>query len=786
MSGVVVNAPARGGGARSGLLLLRSRSLLIKSALLLFFIAADMSDGHAQTAGAAVSLPPVTVDQPVSRARQVRPQRSQGSVAAAGMRSRATRQAAQQSSQPSSSSAFERGTDPVRGFVPTVSSAAMKSDTPILETPQAVSVVSRDQLDARGVNTLVEGLQYVAGLAVQTGGTDPRFENVQIRGFDINGYGNYRDGLREVGDPNYFSLFRTEPYGLERIDVIKGPSSVMYGQGAPGGLVDSISKRPTDKAFGEVVGLFGNYDRFQGAFDVGGPVTKDGSLLYRVTGVFRDADAQIAHFSNDVKDNRTYIAPSVTWKPTNDTTLTILADYTKDLTGNAFPLSVLHVTSAGITGVTALPIFLGDPSYNRFEQEQERIGYQFEHRFSNNLIFESKARYGHTDLDYHYLTFLGNPLDTLSSFTRRAVRVDMSGDTFSTDNHVIAKIDTGPVQHTVVSGVDYQLLSLQDRTYTATAGVPALSSTNPVYGQAIPWPTTLYTGSADQKIDQVGVYVQDQIKIQNWILTLGGRYDLADQNTLSLVTNGVIKNTTTDTRNTAFTKRGAIAYEFAGGLVPYYSYSESFLPTPGTDRTGSPFKPTTAQQHEIGVKFQPSRALLVTGAFYDLTRQNSLTTDPSNSLFQVQLGEVNSRGFEFEALAELRPGLNAVATFTSQEVKVTQSSTAAEIGKVPTLVPANMASAYLDYTFQNGMLANWGFGGGVRYNGETFANNTNTIVNEGYVVFDAGIHYRRPKGINLALNVKNIGDRVTLACTTSGGCQYTSPRTITGTMSYRW
>lgn len=220
-------------------------------------------------------------------------------------------------------------------------------------------------------------------------------------------------------------------------------------------------------------------------------------------------------------------------------------------------------------------------------------------------------------------------------------------------------------------------------------------------------------------------------------------------------------------------------------MAPYYSYSESFLPTPGTDFAGSPFKPTTAQQHEVGVKYQPSRTLLMTLALFDLTRQNSLTADPSHLGFSVQLGEVNSRGVEFETLAQILPGLNLVATYTNQDVKVTRS-TGTDLGKVPTLVARQMASTYLDYTIQGGIWDGWGLGGGVRYNGPTFADTTNTIVNEGYVVFDAGLHYRKPKGVNLALNVKNIADRVTLACTTGGGCQYTSPRTITGTISYRW
>lgn len=731
---------------------------------------------QAQSTNGASALPPVVVEQSGASRRQVTTPRNSRSASAARARSRAARQA-QVAPQPTSVAA-ERGTDPVRGFVPYVSSAAMKSDMRILETPQSVSVVTRDQLDARSVTTLVEGLQYVAGLAVQPGGKDPRYDNVFIRGFDVNGYGAYRDGLREVGDPSFFSLFRSEPYGFERIDVVKGPSSVMYGQGSPGGLVDVISKRPPEQAFGEIVGQFGNYDRFQGAFDFGGPATKDGTLLYRLTGVFRDSDAQIANFSNFVKDNRTYIAPAVTWKPTNNTTLTILADYTHDLTGNAFPLSMVHLTGTTITNVTALPLFLGDPSYNKFDQEQERVGYQFEHRFSNNLIFESKARYGHSELDYRYLTFTGNPFDTLTVFGRRAVRTVEQSDSLSTDNHLISKFSMGPLQHTVVSGIDYLTLDMTNRTYSGVA--PSLSRINPVYDQAVVVPTMLFSPSANQAIDQVGVYVQDQMKIQNWIFTLGGRYDASEQNTFTLLT-----NRTTDTKDTAFTKRGAVSYVFDSGVAPYYSYSESFLPTPGFDFFGSPFKPTTAQQHEVGVKYQPSRTLLMTLAVYDLTRQNSLTTDPAHLASMVQLGEVNSRGIEFETLAQIVPGLNLVATYTNQDVRVTQT-TGTDLGKVPTLVARQLASAYVDYTVQGGTWDGWGLGGGVRYNGPTFADTTNTIVNADYVVFDAGLHYRQPKGVNLALNVKNIADRVTLACTTNGGCQYTSPRTVTGTVSYRW
>ncbi len=655
----------------------------------------------------------------------------------------------------------------------------MKSDTTIIQTPQAVSVVSREQMDARATTTLVETLQYTAGVQGYPGGADPRFDTFQIRGFTNTGAGAYRDGLREVGDPNYFSLFRTETYGIQRVDVVKGPSSTMYGQGAPGGLIDIISKRPTEKAFGEVVGQFGNFDRFQGAFDVGGPATADGVFLYRLTGVFRQADSAIAHFSDVVKDNRTYIAPAVTWKPNNNTTLTILSDYSQDLTGNAFPLSVAHLQGRTVTGVSALPIFLGDPGYNGLEQKQARIGYQFEHRFSDDLIVRSRARYGHSELEYRYLTVVGTPLDTATSYARRAALVRENSNSFSMDNHVVGKFDTSVLHHTVVAGVDYLTLDLKNRVTSETRGAYTLNRLNPVYGIYIPTPTTPYTG-AEQTIDQTGIYIQDQIRLQNWLLTLGGRFDSAGQNNLN-----TINGRRTDADYTKFTKRGAISYLFDFGLVPYYSYSESFFPTAGSDFSGNPFQPTEGRQHEVGVKYQPNNDLLLTAAVYDLTQKNALTQDPANLGYQVQLGKVNSRGIELEATAQVLPGLNLIASYTHQRVRVTQSTTT-DLDKVPVLVPGNMASVYLDYTIQTGAWTGWGLGGGVRYRGSTFADTANTIVNGDNTVFDLGVHYRQPKGINVALNVKNLTDRVTTACTTAGGCQYTSPRTIVGTVSYKW
>jgi len=755
----------------------RCATWLLTTALVIPGLIAASDSSKAQNATpAARELPPMVVEAPGAGRRVVGPQRE---VRRSGTgRSRPQPQRVAQPAQPSQRSAFERGTDPVRGFVPSVSASGTKTDTPLLETPQSISVISRENLDARGVETVAQALQYTAGVAVQSSGTDPRYDHAKIRGFETNGVGNYRDGLRDAANStNFFSVFRNETYGLQRIDVVKGPSSVLYGQNAPGGLIDLISKRPQREAFGEVVGLVGTADRLQGAFDVGGSLDKDATLFYRLTGVLRDSNAQVAHFSDKVKDDRAYIAPAVTWQPNANTTLTILSDYQHDVSGNAFPLSVATLRGATITNVTALPLFLGDPSFNRFDQEQYRIGYQFEHRFSDDLIVRSKARFGHVDLDYRFLTFAGNPLITQTVYPRVARQIFESTDSFNIDNHLIGKAWTGPLHHTVLLGTDYLAFGLDNRQFNGTA--PSLSRITPVYGVAVPTPGTLFQ-SIDQDLKQIGVYLQDQIKFQNWILTLGGRFDSADQTTLDRRT-----ARPQDTSDSAFTKRAGLSYVFDNGIAPYVSYSESFLPTTGVDFNSNPFKPTSSKQYEGGVKFQPNRDILVTAAVFDLTQKNVLTPDPAHINFNIQTGEVNSRGIELEMLAKLMPGLNLITTYTVQNVIITES-TNGDVGKVPVLTPKTLASAYLDYTIQTGPLSGFGFGAGVRHNGESYMEKLNILVNPAYTVFDAGIHYRREKGINLALNVRNIADDGTAICTTTGGCQFISPRVVTATASYRW
>jgi iron complex outermembrane recepter protein len=733
----------------------------------------------APPAASSTQLPPVVVDAPAQKKAAPKKKTAKAKQNAPAAASSPQPQAPATASGSQGDSAFK---SPANSFVAKTSAAATKTDTPILETPQSISVVTREQLDTRDAKTMVEALQYVPGIYTHPGGKDPRFDQYQIRGFDAQGNAAFRDGLKELGSAANFNHFRTEPYGLERIDVIRGPASVLYGQIAPGGLVNAITKRPTSETIREVQGKIGTNDLFEGAFDLSGASDPSAEFMFRLTGLVRNSDAQIAHFADFVPDDRLFIAPSFTWRPDDDTTFTVLTDFQRDESGNAFPIPIATLSPTfQILDVNALPLFMGDPSFNKFEQDQFRLGYQFEHRFNDVFTVRQGLRYGEIDLDYRYLTVANVLFQGGSPTQNRVARtIDEQTRTFTVDNQLQTKVSTGAVKHTILTGLDYQHFGLDTVTYGGPA--PSLNIRNPIYWQNVPTPTTR-VASTDQKASQIGVYAQEQAKLDDWVLTFGGRYDWANMDSLNRINNRLSK-----ADDEAFTGRAGLAYVFDMGLAPYISYSESFLPTTGTDFFGNPFAPTTGQQYETGLKFEPlgSRSRL-TLALFDITQQNVLTPDPTPGRigFNVQTGEIRSRGFEAEAVTNVVEGFNLIATYTKLDVEVTKSTTTATIGKAPIVTPEELASIFADYTFQTGPLAGFGFGAGARYVGKSYMDNVNLISNDAYTVADAALHYTYDD-VTLALNVSNLFNREETTCTTAGGCQYISPQIVTSSVRYRW
>ncbi len=739
-------------------------------------------EGVAQSA-----LPPVTVEAPKQQqqARRTQPARRSARAARTGSRATANRAPAQAQSAPprGAGSIGERGNGPVTGYLASQSVTATKTDSPVLTTPQSISIVTKDQIEAQGAQNITEALRYTPGVTIESFGANAFFDEFKLRGFTAP---RYLDGLRLPTDATTFAVPRIETYGLERVEVLKGPSSGLYGQSDPGGLLNMVSKRPTDTPHYEVEGSFGSFDRFQGAFDIGGPVDKNGQVLYRIVGLGRDSNSQ----TNYVQDNKLFIAPSLTWRPTSDTSFTILSQYQKvDNKGyqQYVPGQVSFLPNPN--GHIPYGRYLGEPGLDGYHLEQFAVGYAFEHRFDNIFQFRQNLRYTEVSNDLASVRTEGMVTDRLVARTYNYVKANAAN--VALDNQLQADFATGPLVHKVLAGVDY--FDLWARTDYRTTPIAPIDAYNPVYGAAVPSFNALPSFILrDDKQSQVGAYIQDQVKLDRWTLTMSGRQDWVSSGFNSLAFYPPPGHYSRD--DSAQTGRVGLNYLFDVGLSPYISYSTSFTPNLGADSAGRSFRPTTGEGGEVGVKFKPNGSnFMVTAAVFDIRQQDVLTADPANPIFNVQTDAVRVRGFELELKGNLTRELEITAGYTHLDPRVT-TSIAGYAGKYMMNTARDQGSIWGKYTWYDGALAGLGLGLGVRYVGETYGDNFNTFVIPSYALLDAAVSYDfaylRPdwKGWKAQVNVTNLTDHFYVASCLTGlpYCGLGNGRTVLGTMKYTW
>ncbi len=434
--------------------------------------------------------------------------------------------------------------------------------------------------------------------------------------------------------------------------------------------------------------------------------------------------------------------------------------------------------------------YYSEPDIDLYRRDQTMVGYEFEHALNDIWTIRQNFRYAYTDsrergpYPYGYLDpVTGFPVSTPTGPNNLLYRIGFQHhtvvNTASLDNQAEAKFDTGPLSHKLLLGLDYKYYNI-DHIQESGGGTP-LSATNPIYGTP-QGPTVPYL---DQNLtmNQVGFYAQDQIRFgTGWIATLNGRYDYVTTKSTDTVGNANFDDTAGE-----FSGRLGLGYEFANGMTPYVALSRSFNPVIGSDFSGNAFAPEIGRQFEVGLKYKPTAFdALITVSLFDLTRQNTLTSDPVNPFFDVQLGEVRSRGFELEGQANITEGLKALAAFTAYDIEITKDTNPLLIGNRPNVVPEIMASGWLDYTVQDGPLRGLGFGAGVRYVGFSYVDNENTLEVPAATVFDAGIRYTR-ENFTVALNVNNLFDNEYVSsCDTQFTCNYGAGRVATLKASYKW
>ncbi|CAN7339725.1 TonB-dependent siderophore receptor [Pseudorhodoferax sp. LjRoot39] len=667
----------------------------------------------------------------------------------------------------------ETASGPAKGFVAKRSATGTKTDTALVETPQSITVVTREQVEAQAADSLDQAFGYSAGITPLSGGSQRRIStSFTVRGFNVTGSAPlYLNGSKF---PINSLSGAMELYAFERIELLKGPASILYGQAAPGGIINLVSKRPTATPLREVELQAGSWDRRQAAVDLAGPLTDDGRIGYRITALARNADAMVSQ----IADDRRMLNAALAWKLTPDTDLTLLAGYNKGKSQYDYGKPYDGTLLPNPNGRIARDLFVGEPGFDHFDTEGKTAGWLLEHRLNedwtlkqNLLVFDYTA-----DNAYASINSRADAATGLRTVTRApSVRYDTDKG-WSLDNQVQGRLRTGPLDHLLLAGLDFS-----DRDFTRaqrTGTMAALDLYNPVYGSGVNLAATGSRSSSTAR--QLGLYLQDQIKLgAGWVALLGARYDKAHNEGSSVSALGV--RTASDDRSHAFTPRAGLLYRFDNGLAPYYSYTRSFQPVSGMDHRGRAFKPTEGTQHELGLKYEPPGTnMLVTAAIYELTQTNVLTGDPEHPGFSIQTGEIRSRGFELEARASLNRQWDVTAALGAIDARVTRSNSA-NLGTRPTSVPRNTASVWVDHRFA--ALPGLSAGLGVRRVGAQATTVAGLNV-PSFTLVDAALRYETGPW-RFALNLKNLADKNYVAdCTYA--CFYGDERNATLTARYSW
>lgn len=686
--------------------------------------------------------------------------------------------------------AVESAYGPVDGYVATRSATGTKTDTPILEIPQTINVVTAEQVQTQGARNLTQALRYTPGLNV--GGFTDRnaiADEITSRGFAPTPL--YLDGAYLPYAGSLGGAPQIDPYTLERIEVLKGPSSVLYGQNQPGGIINMVSKRPTTEQRSQVKLGAGSYDRVNGAFDTSGPIDDQKEFTYRVIGVGKKGGQQVDHTHSE----RMLLAPSLTWTPNDDTSLTLLAQIQRDDGLEDYQaLPMIGSLKRGPNGERIdREFFSGDTKYNDYKRDQYVFGYDFTHNFTEDLKYRSTARYTDVRDDYKgfYLRSFVTDDAGVTDYTR-ANRVKLNwkqhNTAYTVDNNLEYKFNTGALEHTTLMGVDYRHFNRKYDGYNAYNVLPIN-----LYGENNNYDTSSVTPQLDTKWDntirQTGVYLQDQIKLDKWILTIGGRQDWAEVENKDL-----LARTVEEKRDHKFTSRVGLTYITDFGLAPYVSYSESFLPTLGTaapERGGKGFEPTEGQQYEVGVKYQPFDQTLITASVFQIKQKNVLTGDTDYPQYQAQTGEVRSRGVELEVKSTF-DNIDVMAAASYLDSFYTKDTWGNKDNRSEAQAPVS-ALVWANYHFTQASLNGLTFGAGARYTGRKPGDAANSFDVPSYVVYDTTVSYDMGKlspslrGVQTSLNVQNIFDREYISdCNYSFGCYYGQERVASVEVSYDW
>lgn len=690
-------------------------------------------------------------------------------------------------------------------YVGLSSRTATKTDVAIGETPRAISIVTREQMDDRASISIADALQYTPSIQANYFGEDNKQDWFVIRGFKQANSGLYQDGTRLYSSGFY--SWQIDPFGLERVEILRGPGSALYGQTPPGGVINVVSKRPQfDGGSGQFAIEYGTDDRKQISLDVNSEVND--KMAFRLQALGRKNGSRV----DGVEAERIFIAPSLAYKFTGDTKITLLTSYQKDDSDPYLQFLPMEGTlTSNPNGTISDSTALGNTDWETFEREQISVGYEFEHHFNDRTYFMQNARYSQMDINLrqmYYSQYVGDtalaPYDpTRSSIIRQASTEEGTSDAFNIDNRLIHSFTTGSIEHTLLTGIDYQSIDIDSKDYAADPIIGDGNSLLPVPGVGnIPNPifnvfdpsystnvallnpaTFAPLDESDRqttktKNNQLGLYLQDQMMIADkWAVQIGVRYDDSQNKTYNTTTGAKTK-----VDNEEWTTNFGVAYLMDNGFTPYASYAQSFNPIIQLDANGDPAKPERGEQYELGLKYQPrSFDGYFNIAAFEVSKEN-LARQVAGQL--TQIGEVRNRGLELEAVANVTEALTLIGNVSFIDSEITEDSTSSNVGNTPSQIADQLASAWANYRFLNGPLDGLTIGAGARYVGDSYADNTETNKVSSYTLFDATLSYRI-EDYKFQVAAKNLADKEYVA-TCDYYCFYGDRRNVIASVTYDW
>ncbi|MBP6679012.1 MAG: TonB-dependent siderophore receptor [Paracoccus sp.] len=663
-------------------------------------------------------------------------------------------------------------TGEIDGYLAPATETGVKSGVPLAEVPQSISVVTSTELERRAPRQVEDAIKYTVGVNASTWGTDDRFDQFSIRGFDLGSGALYRDGLPQkvLG----FTAFSTHPYMLERVDVLRGPAGVLYGSNDAGGMVNLVTKRPVFERKAEARLGYGSHDSAEIGFDYGNVLNADNTLAGRITGLWRDGATEIDNSDQDTG----FLAAGLTWAPTDFTSVTLLAQIQKDdrTPNNFFPIAGQDYNTAW--GVLPDDFMYRASPYNDFKTEQQSLGLELTHEFAPELVLNSRLRYAHQDTDYHHLYRDGA---SAAGVSYTAFRQNETARTFGADLNLEWRRGFGAAENSLTVGMDYQRARLDGDQYYQY-GAYLIPFDDPAFDFDVEDPAL--SGRSRTTYTEKGIYLQNHLNLgQGTTITLGLR-----RSWLENKAEDRLAGTSSTRKDAATTGMIGATHHFANGVAPYVNYSQGFIQNAGITIDGDPLDPSRNRQFEIGVRYMPASGdLLLSAAAFDLRKTNvedyyfdeNGTIDYAHS---TQVGEIRARGVELEARGRLTGELQGVLGYTYLDTEITESSDPAKRGKDNVMSPRHQVSLWLDWDAAR-LLPGLTLGGGLRYQSDSYATQYNGRVTPSHTTADLAIRYQTDQ-YALDLGVTNLFDKEYYGvCYDNLGCASGERRRVDLTLS---